>query len=316
MNIAVQISPHAKSAYFQSYREVAEKELHYVLGDVPCTYTCVGPLEFFYLSMEEDKYSDLLRLSFALGVYRIDGDALVPLAYHPGFSLHEDFVFGSKYRGKTNERLTQLLINIGLATIGDSIHLDELSILDPMCGRGTSLLWAMRYGISSFGVDIDPRGMDDIQRNIKKWCKIHRQKHTLRQGFLGVKPNKKKQGVCIDFQAENTSLKAVHGDCRHIRRIFKEKKFSLILSDIPYGVQHQTGRGTRNSLSLLQESIPVWKQSLMTDGAMVISFNRNIPKRKAVLEVCRSHNLKVIDFSIPHRMSESIVRDIVVCQSE
>lgn len=314
MNIAVQISPQAKAAYFHAYLDVAQKELFYVCGEIPCTYTRVGTLEFFYVELREEKIPALLRLSFVQGVYSITDHMLTPLTYHPELSLHEDFVFGSKYRGKTNEHLTQLLINVGLATIGSKIPQEELSILDPMCGRGTSLLWAMRYGIPSFGLEIDPRGMDDILRNLKKWCKIHRQKHSLRQGFLGVKPNKKKQGVCIDFSAGTAALRAVHGDCRHVHRIFKEKKFSLILSDIPYGVQHHSGKGTRNSLALLTESIPVWKRSLMSHGAMVISFNRNLPKRNALLDVCRTHNLRVLDFSIPHRMSESIVRDVLICQ--
>ena len=156
--------------------------------------------------------------------------------------------------------------------------------------------------------------MDDIQRNLKKWTKIHRQKHSLRQSFLGVKPNKKKQGVCIDFLAENSSLKAVHGDCRAIRNVFKEKLFSLIITDIPYGVQHHVGKGTRNPLTLLREAIPVWKESLQQGGAMVISFNRNLPRRNALLEVCASAGLEIVDFSIPHRMSESIVRDVVICK--
>ena len=116
--------------------------------------------------------------------------------------------------------------------------------------------------------------------------------------------------------AENTTLRAVHGDCRSITKVFKERTFSLIITDIPYGVQHHVGNGTRNPRMLLQEAIPIWKQSLQKGGAMVISFNRNLPKRKEIIEICSSAGLNIVDFSIPHRMSESIVRDVVICTND
>lgn len=316
MKIAIQISPQSKSAYFQSYIDVAQKELAYLFEDLSCEYVCIGTLEFFFVHIDKNKLPDLFRLSFVQGLYVVNGEHLTPLAVFPNFLLHEDFVFGSKYRGKTNETLTQLLLNVGLATIQGNIPLSTTTILDPMCGRGTSLLWSLRYGIPSFGLEVDPKAMEDIQRNLKKWTKIHRQKHSLRQSFLGVKPNKKKQGVCIDFQAENTTLKAVHGDCRSIQKVFKERTFSLIITDIPYGVQHHVGKGTRNPRMLLQEAIPIWKQSLQKGGAMVISFNRNLPKRKEIIEICSSAGLDIVDFSVPHRMSESIVRDVVICTND
>ncbi|MAA80113.1 MAG: hypothetical protein CL916_12740 [Deltaproteobacteria bacterium] len=314
MNVAIQISPQSKSAYFQSYIDVAQKELAYLCKDVSFEYACIGTLEFLFADVEEDKLWELVHLSFVQGLYAQEGRFLIPLEVLPKFSLHEDFVFGSKYRGKTNETLTQLLLNVGLATIRNDIPESDTVLLDPMCGRGTSLLWALRYGIDSFGLEIDPKAMDDIQRHLKKWTKIHRQKHSFRQSFLGVKPNKKKQGVCIDFQAEQTAFKAVHGDCRSIRKVFKERTFSLIVTDIPYGIQHHVGQGTRNPLNLLRESIPVWGDSLQKGGAMVIAFNRNIPKRNALLDVCIASGLDIVDFSIPHRMSESIVRDVMICK--
>ena len=123
---------------------------------------------------------------------------MTPLPILPNFALHEDFVLAVNI--EENQRDTYaLLLNVGLATIQNDIPLSTTTILDPMCGRGTSLLWSLRYGVPSFGLEVDPKAMEDIQRNLKKWTKIHRQKHSLRQSFLGVKPNKKKQGVCIDF---------------------------------------------------------------------------------------------------------------------
>jgi SAM-dependent methyltransferase len=311
MNIAIQISPEAKAAYFQSYVEVAEQELSYVFGAIPYEHVCIGTVEFFYVQVTEEQHPLLLKLSFAQGLFVIEGDSLRPLSVQYPFRLHADFVFGNKYRGKTNERLTQLLLNVGLAscTNEDRIH---KRVLDPMCGRGTTLLWAMRYGLDGYGIDIDPKAMEDIRRNIKKWTKIHRQKHSLKQGFLGVKPNKKKEGVCIEFRAEDSLLKSVHGDSRSVRRLFKKESFDLIISDIPYGVQHVSSKGTRNPIQTIEESIPSWNEVLCTGGVIVLSFNRNHPKRKVLVEAFVQHGFRDVGFSIPHRMSESIVRDVVI----
>ena len=311
MNIAIQISPEVKSAYYQSYVEVARQELLYVFGTIPHEYICIGTVEFFHVDVTEENYPLLLRLSFAQGLFSIEGDSLIPLPVAFPFRLHADFVFGNKYRGKTNERLTQLLLNVGLASCTNEDRAQK-SVLDPMCGRGTTLLWAMRYGLNGYGVEIDPKAMADMRRNIKKWTKIHRQKHSFKEGFLGVKPNKRKEGVCIEFCAEETLLKAVHGDSRSVRRLFRNESFDLIISDIPYGVQHVSSRGTRNPIQIIEESISSWDEVLCEGGVIVLSFNRNLPKKKVLVEAFAQRGFRDVGFSIPHRMSESIVRDVVI----
>lgn len=311
MNIAIQISPEAKAAYYQSYVEVARKELLFLFGAIPHEYVCIGTMDFFHVEVKEEQYPFLLRLSFAQGLFSIHGKSLTPLPCTFPFQLHANFVFGNKYRGKTNERLTQLLLNVGLAHCTNEDRVQK-NILDPMCGRGTTLLWAMRYGMNGYGVEKDPKAMTDIRRNIKKWTKLHRQKHSFKEGFLGVKPNKRKEGVCIEFCAEGSLMKAVHGDSRSVRRLFRSQPIDLIISDIPYGVQHISSGGTRNPIQIIDESISSWDEVLCTGGVIVLSFNRNLPKRKSLLEVFARKGYRDVDFSIPHRMSESIVRDVVI----
>ena len=310
MNTALLISPEAKSAYFQSYLDVAAKELLYVCGDVQYEHRIIGEMDFFFIDGNPKMHSLLARLSFVLGIFAVSGSQMIPIEQKTNFVLHEDFVFGSKYKGKTNERLTQLLLNVGLATIASKN--DEITIFDPMAGRGTTLFWAMRYGYSAYGTEIDPLATIDVQRHIKKWTKIHRQKHVLKEGFLGVKPNKKKEGVHIHWRAEQKTLDFVHANSYDALRIFREKQFSLLVSDIPYGVQHLSAQGSRNPLQNIQESIPFWRKCLSSNGAIVLSFNRNLPKRDALVEAFEKHDLHDVGFSAPHRMSESIIRDIAI----
>ena len=262
------------------------------------------------LERGEVALADLLKLSFVQGIYEVEGDLLRPLDQQADFQLHEDFVFGSKFKGKTNERLTQMLINLGIAAMGANQD-DDITLLDPMCGRATTLFWALRYGINSSGLERDTEAFADVQRNLRKWTKLHRQKHKMQDGFVSKK-NKHGTGKFLDFSAEDTAMKFVVSDGREADQIFKNQKFDLIVSDLPYGVQHTTGDGTRNPLAVVSEGIGVWKRCLSNRGVMVLAFNANHPKRDKMVGAIEEHGLTVDPFSCPHRMSESIVRDVLI----
>ena len=308
--IAVQISPEAKSAYFKDYLQVARQELQQVAGWSDVGYRQAGALEFFELDCEQADMPRLLRLSFVQGLYSIEGSCLAPIDELADFRLHEDFVFGSKYRGKTNERLTQMLINVGLSAIGRDPG-EGVKLLDPMCGRATTLLWAMRYGITARGIEQDAKAIADIRQSLKKWTKLHRQKHKMMDGFIG-KPNKNGLGKFLDFNAEAATMRVVVSDARQADQIFKKDKFDLLVSDLPYGVQHFTTDKTRNPLAVIDESITAWKHCLKSGGAIVLAFNSYIPKRTAIIETFEQAGFEALAFSAAHRMSESIVRDVVV----
>ena len=306
--VALQISPEAKAAYFADYIQVVEQELNSVLSKQPLNYLKKGALEFFELELTDEEIEQALQLSFTQGIYHIEGELLRPLDITTTFPLHDDFIFGSKFKGKTNERLTQMLVNVGLASITTNPQ-QGISLLDPMCGRATTLLWAMQYGMKARGIERDPQALDDINRNLKKWTKIHRQKHKMADGFIG---GAKKNGKFLEFSAVDTSMRVAIGDAREADQIYKKEKFDLIVSDLPYGVQHTTNDNTRNPLTIIEASIPAWKNCLKKNGAIVLAFNSNNPKRHSLIDVFSRSGFIATDFAVPHRMSESIIRDVVV----
>lgn len=310
--IAIQISPEAKAAYFSDYLYVAEQELNHVIGSIPFNAVKKGGLEFFELDNTGLDLDKILRLSFVQGIYAIEGNLLRPLELTADYHLHEDFVFGSKFKGKTNERLTQLLINVGLATIGKDATKD-VKLLDPMCGRATTLLWAMRYGLQAKGIEQDTKAIEDIHRNLKKWTKLHRQKHKLSEGFIGGQ-KKKRTGQFLDFNTEQGSMRIVIEDARKAEQVFKKEKFDLLISDLPYGIQHFTTEKTRNPLTIIEQCIKPWKTCLKKTGAIVLAFNSNNPKRIDLINAFEQCGFKAHTFSARHRMSESIIRDILVLQ--
>jgi hypothetical protein len=319
-SFALLISPRAKSAYFNDYIEVAKAELAWLLPNQEVEYKKVAEMDFLLLAVSEDVLPALARLSCVYGIFEQVGEKgeeqLLPLAIETHFDLNEDFIFGAKFKGKTNETLTQMLINVGLASI-EYDDISKVKLLDPMCGRATTLLWAMRYGISGKGIEQDSKALVDIEQNVKKWCKIHRQKHQFKNGFVGgasAKKSKSKQGKdkFIDFTANDATMRIITGDSIETASILKSDKFDLIISDIPYGIQHFTTDKTRNPLAVIQECAQGWSDVLKKNGVMVLSFNSFIPKRDDLIAAFTEHNLEVLEFSAPHRMSESIVRDVVV----
>lgn len=307
-DLLVLISPEAKQAYFADYQSVALAELAAVFPDATGEVVTQGPFEFIKVTGNMAP-NDLLNLSFAQGLFEQQGELLKPLTETSSFALPSDFIFGSKYRGKTNERLTQMLLNVGLSFLPSSNQ--TISLLDPMCGRGTTLFWAMSYGLKARGIEQDNKALDDIQRNIKKWTKLHKVKHKLSQGFIG-KPNKQNKGKFLDFAAADTSMRAAIGDARVADEIFSKEKFDLIISDLPYGVQHTTDDNTRNPIEVIQQAIPAWQAVLKKHGVIVLAFNRNNPRRAFMEKTFEDAGMQVVEFSAGHRMSESIVRDVVV----
>jgi SAM-dependent methyltransferase len=305
------ISPRVKSAYFNHYIDVSKAELAYFIQDQEVVHTKIANMDFLEIKASEDILPQLSTLSFVYGIFEQKRGNLVPLDINISYKLHEDFVFGSKYKGKTNEILTQMLINIGLKSVGKP--LSSLKLLDPMCGRGTTLLWAMRYGIKAKGIELDPKALQDIRNIVKKWSKVHHQKHDIKDGFIGGKQNKKDpNGKFLEFKTNEASMRVITGDTYEATYLLNGEKFDLIVSDIPYGIHHLASKKVRNPISLLEECADEWADSLKKDGVMVLAFNNYLPKRAELVELFEEHGFEELEFQAPHRMSESIVRDIVV----
>jgi len=130
---------------------------------------------------------------------------------------------------------------------------------------------------------------------------------------LGGKKNNK-SGHFIQFEFPKTHIRVIHGDSQASPILLKKQKFDLIVSDLPYGVQHFTSDGERNPLKVIENSISGWANCLKPKGFIVLAFNSLNPKRSLLSQVFINQGYKVLSFSAAHRMSESIIRDILVLQ--
>ena len=310
MKVRLLLSPLTQGAYFEDAIDVAQAEYLALYPEREIETEHAGPLVFLNVDAREADFQRLARLSFVQAIFRECDAGLAVVNQSPSFELPEQFVTGAKYRGKTNELVTQLAINVGL-TFCDNDGQRTLSLLDPMAGRGTTLLWAARYGLDAFGIDYDPKALAHVQRHVKKQAKLHRIKHKETKGSVGTF-RRKGHGRFLQYQFGQRVVRLISGDARQADELLQRKRHDLIVTDLPYGVQHRTPGGTRNPLETLEVCAPVWRDCLRPGGAMVLIFNAYQPKRSQLVRPFIDCGLQVEEFTAPHRLSESIVRDLAV----
>jgi hypothetical protein len=308
------ISPLAKMAYFGDYLDVALAELH-LLTNAEAQVVRYGGMEFIEVALDADKidelYPKIVRLSFVQGIFERSDHSFLPIKADSEYAYPSELVYGQKYQGKTNELVTQLAINIGLnhLNVADT---NNINLLDPMAGRGTTLLWATRYGMDSRGIELDGKSTEMFYSHVKKQCKLLKLKHKATTGQLG-KDKKSKSGNFKRFSLGNVDLTMVHGDTRNAQQLSQGKRYHLLVTDLPYGVQHFAD-GDRNPLSVIQACAPEWVACMKQGGVAMLIHNSYQPKTRDLAKVFIDNGLTQVDVKFTHRMSESIVRDILVLQ--
>jgi hypothetical protein len=308
MKLKLLVSPLAKGAYFDAYLDVARAELRAHFPEIEAELEQVGGLDLLALELEEASLPAVARLSFVQGAFGDDSGRLVPLALRSDFLLPEAVVFGAKYQGKTNELVTQLAINVALRFC--ATRRPQKTLLDPMAGRGTTLLWGLRYGVDATGIEQDRDAPAALHNHLKKQAKLHRIKHKHQKGFVGRK-QRSGRGAFALYEMAGHSLRFITGDSRRAPDLLGKQRFDLIVSDLPYGVRFK-GASRRSPLELVAECAEGWLASLREGGAMVLVFNSYQPKREDLAQIFARPGFRIEGFSAPHRMSESIVRDLFV----
>src|ERR1700691_2957962 len=134
----------------------------------------------------------LANLSSVYALFQVedggsDGGPLVrPVELHPLDRFDDDLITIQKYQGKTNEQFTKLLLNVTLlaSAFGREMLDRSFSVLDPLCGRGTTLNQALMYGWDAAGIDLDQKDFEAYSACIQTWLKRKRIKHHAEHGPL------------------------------------------------------------------------------------------------------------------------------------
>lgn len=315
----------------------------------------------------------LSNLSTAYALFELEGDGqLRPVELTPLDTLPDDLITIPKYSGKTNEHFTKLLLNITLlaSDFAEAMLDRRLHVLDPLCGRGTTLNQALMYGYDATGIDHDEKDFEAYAAFLKTWLRRKRLKH--RAEITPVRRNRRRigrqlhvevglpdgppavagsppspaevpaadppksgadQGAGSEKPAKRPSrsrvVTMVHADTLQAREIFRREAFDLLVTDLPYGVQHGSrgprpggsgpGAGlSRKPLELLRAALPQWIELLRPGGAMGLAWNTHVADRTDAEAVLARAGLEVCDapayLAFRHRVDASIERDVLVAR--
>ncbi|GAA4218410.1 TRM11 family SAM-dependent methyltransferase [Actinocatenispora rupis] len=301
--------------------DVAETEI----AGVP--YVTFGAAE-----LTDTDLAYLANLSSRYAMFERVGDLLRPVTTAPLDLFPSDLLTILKYPGKTNEQFTKLLLNVtALSTDrpGDLLA-RKLRVLDPMCGRGTTLNQALMYGLPVAGVDIDGKDIDQYAAFLKTWLRGNRIKHLARSA--PIRRNRAVLGRRFDVELAPTkeaykageliTLTAIAGDTVHIGQFFRHRTFDVLVADAPYGVAHGSHGRTvsRSPVELIAAAAPSWADLLRPGGALGLSFNTHVARRSDLAEILTGAGLTVLDGpayqGFEHRVDQAIVRDLLVARRD
>jgi SAM-dependent methyltransferase len=271
----------------------------------------------------------LSNLSSLHALFEVDDEGrFVPLPLSPRRVLDEDLVTIQRYVGKTNEAFTHLLVNLALGIGEDALTRwlagERLRLLDPVCGRGTSLNRAAVYGIDANGIDVDERDVDAYRTFLTTWLRDKRFKHTVERAHLRKGRDRPAHRTTVTYGrtkdvATHRVVDVVHDDTLHAGDHFAARSMDLLVADLPYGVQHGSRSGAggldRGPEPLLEAALPVWFDLLRPGGGAALAWNRRVLTRPRLCELAAASGFRVVDpetDELVHVVDRSITRDVLV----
>lgn len=296
----------------------------------------IGGVPYLLFDMESpitnDDLTRLSRLSFVYALYAVEnGFTLKPLMKDSSYFFNEDISTILKYTGKTNELFTRLMLNIAVASSSFD-YTQNLRVLDPLCGKGTTLFESLLLGFNAYGVELDEKTLYEAYVYLKKYLETARYKHSTHTEKVSGYDGTQKKYTATRYSLELSKNKAdqqsgrllnvemLAGDTRFLNVYYKKNSFHFIVGDLPYGVQHGSGskKGgiTRNAMGLLTEALPEWMKVLMPGGVVTLAWNLFLIPRAEMEALFTAHGLLLPQdeaySQLAHRVDQAIERDIIV----
>ena len=338
---ALLVSPSANRVYARAAGALTIAELGVLgetllagrIGDARPEEIAGVPYVTFDGDLDDDAVAGLANVSTAFALFeRAGDDAFRPVELRRLDCLDDDLLSILKYQGKTNELFTKLLLNVTVLASQSAGRMltDRLRVLDPLCGRGTTLNQVLMYGWHATGVELDARDFDAYAAFLPRWLKDKRLKHTATNAKL--RRDGQVLGRRLDVELATTkeawaagdtiTLSTALADTRTTAEVFGAGSVDAIVTDAPYGVQHGShgGEGAlqRRPLELLREALPGWVRVLRPGGAVGIAVNTYTCPRDQALALLADAGLEPRDDpafrGFRHRVDRAIERDLVLAR--
>jgi SAM-dependent methyltransferase len=335
---ALLLLPSANRVYADAAVELTVAELEIfdraVLGDRldgigPTTIAGVDYVRFGADELSARDLAFLANASAAYALFAVRDGLLEPIELTRLDRFDDDLITIQKYPGKTNEQFTKLLLNVTLLARANAPSMvdSQLRVLDPLCGRGTTLNQALTYGYDAAGMDLDGKDYQAYATFVRTYLERKRLKHRMEEGPIRRERKVVGRRLTVSLAAtrdaykagETQTLDVVNADTVRAMEFFKPATFDAVVADAPYGVHHgSTGpKGLRRGpMDLLVEAVPIWARLLRPGGAIGLSWNTHVAKRADAAALLTAAGLRVLDEGpyarLEHRVDQAITRDVLV----
>ena len=239
MRYAMLLKPHPNVRYRQSLQKLALIELECILDACGVVherprveYLADEPfLMFDAQELDEAAWRAVSGHSAICLAARLQEDgALQPMRRIPAGWMPDDLPQVLKYKGKTNADFTYLMLHCARAASDFACEPGPLRVLDPMCGKGTTLMCALCEGCDAVGVDMDAKALREAESYLDRSLKMHRIKHRRTAGALtlpsGGSAKWSEYALAPDAQAMRAcplTLRMIHGDAGRLEAWFGRK---------------------------------------------------------------------------------------------
>ncbi|GMQ55921.1 DNA methylase [Vallitalea sediminicola] len=331
-------NPGHNRIYFDSALKIASSELEAIAGAYDMKINNIEevelglPASIGFSTDRELKDEDFRVLGFSSIYYAlfeiVEGELLRPICIPDFHTFPESMVQILKYNGKTNEQFTRLMVNLALSSC--NTHSNKITLFDPMCGKGTTLYEGFIRGYDVKGIEINAQWTKEIGTYLIRFLKEGRYKHKAINSKQSNSKGKKIADVFtltsaankIDYNNGNIqTFQMFNSDTTLANILVKKKSCDIIVSDLPYGVQHgsKNNKGSdisRSPLELIKTAIPAWNHALKVKGSMVLSYNEFTMKYRDISTVLQENGFKVLNEppynDYLHRVNQSINRNLIV----
>lgn len=331
MTYAFLLYPHANIRYRQSLLQLAVQELSMTLSALG-RETEVVPQKMggaMFLTFEAAKLTerDMRMLSQLASVYMLfemeDGKLTTLERTHPNY-VGEDLPALLKYKGKTNEMFTDTMLTMALAaSTFMPVHDSQLVVCDPMAGRGTTLMLALRRGYHGVGIEIGKADVKEAADYMTRYLEFHRIKYkrtdsalTVR-GQVGGRENKFVFSDSAEHfkDGDTRTLRLICGDTREAEALLKPNSVHLMVTDAPYGVQKGTA-GRQDSIGgTIAAALPGWFDVLKSGGVLAMSFNTHVTRREGLVRLFEKAGFEIVQTAnLEHWVEQAISRDVILAR--
>lgn len=331
MTYAFLLYPHANIRYRQSLLQLAVQELSMTLSAlgreaevVPQKMGGAMFLTFEAAKLTERDMRMLSQLASVYMLFEMEYGKLTTLERtHPNY-VGEDLPALLKYKGKTNEMFTDTMLTMALAASAFMpVHDSQLVVCDPMAGRGTTLMLALRRGYHGVGIEIGKADVKEAADYMTRYLEFHRIKYkrtdsalTVR-GQVGGRENKFVFSDSAEHfkDGDTRTLRLICGDTREAEALLKPNSVHLMVTDAPYGVQKGTA-GRQDSIGgTIAAALPGWFDVLKSGGVLAMSFNTHVTRREGLVRLFEKAGFEIAQTAnLEHWVEQAISRDVILAR--